>query len=427
MSQSNQPQLPPGANLQQLRNQAKDLRKSSTTPSSIARLRKHHPRFRAVDATQIAQGHISLTDAQLVIARELGFASWPQLKRRFENESQQSLSMHQAVKSDGIDAVVHVYEHNAVSIHELSELGHSPLYTAALYRNQDAIDFLLEQGVVLDIFACCYLGRCAEAEHRLRHDAKLVNQRTKDGMTPLHYAARAGHSDVVKVLLKHGADTNATDHDGGTPILEACHSGPWKRQPATEIINQLLAGGAQVDLHTAAAMGRMDLVAELLDEAPSAIDDFNNLGQTALFLAAKNNHFDVTQLLVQRGANVNLSDAVGIAALHRTSQECSDELIRFLIDNGADAHLCCHVACGDEEGTLASLVANPAAAEDVLYEFNAVGYAIHSWQLGTLRILLKNGCSLSSEDQKHVLRISGDEALLDELLSLGQGNKRKDR
>jgi ankyrin repeat protein len=115
----------------------------------------------------------------------------------------------------------------------------------------------------------------------------------------------------------------------------------------------------------------------------------------------------------------NRSDAVGIAALHRTSQQCSDELIQYLIDHGAHAHLCCYVACGDEVGTRRILARNPDAAHEILDEFNAVGYAIHSWQLGTLRILLQHGSTLSEEDQQHILRISNnDQELLDELMAI---------
>ena len=128
------------------------------------------------------------------------------------------------------------------------------------------------------------------------------------------------------------------------------------------------------------------------------------------------------KLLVERGADVNRCDAVGIAALHRTSGQCSDELIQYLIDHGADAHLCCYVACGDETGTRQMLARRPDAVNEILYEFNAVGYAIHSWQLGTLRILLQHGGTLSKRDQEHIMRISkNDQKLLDELIAI-QGN-----
>jgi hypothetical protein len=77
------------------------------------------------------------------------------------------------------------------------------------------------------------------------------------------------------------------------------------------------------------------------------------------------------------------------------------------------------VACGDEAGTRRMLAHQPDAANEVLYEFNAVGYAIHSWQLGTLRILLQHGSTLSKKDQRLILRITNNnQRLLDELMAI---------
>jgi ankyrin repeat protein len=238
-------------------------------------------------------------------------------------------------------------------------------------------------------------------------------------MTALHYAAAAGQFDVADTLLRHHSDVNALDNRGRTALMEACHAGPWKPAPAEGIIQLLLDHNARIDLFQAAAMGRTELIASILDRDGSLIDGPDDRGRTALFHAACNNRFAAVKLLVERGADVNRTDAVGIAALHRTSQQCSDELIQYLIDHGADAHLCCHVACGDEAGTHRTLARHPDAANEIFYEFNAVGCAIHSWQLGTLRILLQHGSTLSKEDQQHILRISNnDQELLDELLAI---------
>ena len=77
------------------------------------------------------------------------------------------------------------------------------------------------------------------------------------------------------------------------------------------------------------------------------------------------------------------------------------------------------MACGDVAGTRRILARHSDAANEIFYEFNAVGYAIHSWQLGTLRILLQHGSTLSKEDQQHILRIStNDQALLGELMAI---------
>ncbi len=150
---------------------------------------------------------------------------------------------------------------------------------------------------------------------------------------------------------------NARDHQGSTALREACHAGPWKAEPAEEIIQLLLEHNAQIDLFMAAAMGRTGLIETMLESDGRLIDILDDDGNTALFYAAHNNRFAAVKLLVERGADVNRSDAVGVAALHRTSQQCSDELIQYLIDHGADAHLCCYVACGDEAGTRQALCA----------------------------------------------------------------------
>lgn len=414
-------QLPPHANLRQLKNQAKDLYRACRKgdPDAIRRIEKTHPSFSGQTQAEIAATGIVLGDAQLVIARELGFDSWPKLKKHVESLSQPATSLHELVTANNVQAIREAVAQDPESVNQLNESGLPPLYTAALYQNQEAIDFLLEHGAVVDVFACAYLGNADDAEVLLKRDPELAKATTRNGMTALHYAAMAGHFEVADVLLRYHSDVNAIDHHGTTALVEACHAGPWKSKPAEDIIQLLLDHGAQIDLFLAAAMGRTDLIASILDRDGGLTDRPDDRGRNALFHAARNNRLAAVKLLVERGADVNASDAVGIAALHRTSQECSDELIQYLIDHGANAHLCCHVACGDEDGTRRVLARDPDAANEIFYEFNAVGYAIHSWQLGTLRILLEHGGTLSKEDQQDVLRISGnDQKLLDELMAL---------
>ncbi len=68
--------LPSAIHLGQLKNQAKDLRDACRAgqPEALSRLRHHHPQH-AADSRR----EVSLQEAQLVIAREQGFDSWPKL------------------------------------------------------------------------------------------------------------------------------------------------------------------------------------------------------------------------------------------------------------------------------------------------------------------------------------------------------------
>jgi ankyrin repeat protein len=333
--------------------------------------------------------------------------------------TESAMNMHQFVIEGNVLAMREAVARDPESVNQVNESGLPPLYTTALFRNREATHFLLEHGAVVDIFACAYLGKAVEAELLLKQNPGLVRATTPNGMTALHYAARAGHFDVADLLLRYQAEVNTLDNRGSSALMEACHGGPWKSGPSEEIIQLLLDHNAQVDLIQAAAMGRTSLIESILDRDASVLDTPDLQGKTALFHAAHNNRFPAVKLLVERGADVNRSDAVGTAALHRTSGQCSDELIQYLIDHASNAHLCCYVACGDEMGTRQMLARHPDSAHETLYEFNAVGYAIHSWQLSTLRILLEHGSTLSKEDQLHILRITNNnQKLLDELMAI---------
>ncbi len=161
---------------------------------------------------------------------------------------------------------------------------------------------------MVDIFACASLGKAADVEILVQQNPELVRATTGDGMTALHFASRAGHIDVVDILLRYHADVNARDGHGGTALMEACHGGPWKSGPAEDVIQLLLDHDAQIDLFMAAATGRTGLIEDILDRDTGLLDIQDNQGKTALFHAAHNNRFAAVKLLIERGADSNRSD-----------------------------------------------------------------------------------------------------------------------
>lgn len=78
--------LPAVPNLEQQKKQAKELLDAARTndPESITRFRNHHPRLAGRSEEYLRGSPLSLHDAQLVLAREYGFASWPKLKAHIE-------------------------------------------------------------------------------------------------------------------------------------------------------------------------------------------------------------------------------------------------------------------------------------------------------------------------------------------------------
>ena len=62
-----------------------------------------------------------------------------------------------------------------------------------------------------------YKGSIEEVKQHLAAGAE-VNAKDKDGGTPLSYAAFEGHKEIAELLIDNGADVNARDAGGGTPL-----------------------------------------------------------------------------------------------------------------------------------------------------------------------------------------------------------------
>ena len=74
-------QLPPSPSLAQLKKQAKTLLRhhSQSHPQTFERIRQSHPKLSGANDTDIASAEFGLQDAQLLLAREYGFDSWPKM------------------------------------------------------------------------------------------------------------------------------------------------------------------------------------------------------------------------------------------------------------------------------------------------------------------------------------------------------------
>ena len=122
----------------------------------------------------------------------------------------------------------------------------------------------------------------------------------------IHDAAYAGNIEAVKLHLWIGANLNAKDKNGQTPLLAAL----WRK----EIVELLIAKGADVNaknehgqtpLHSAAYTGDKKIV-ELLIAERADFDVKDKDGWAPLNNAVKKGHEKIVELLLDKGANVNI-------------------------------------------------------------------------------------------------------------------------
>lgn len=202
-----------------------------------------------------------------------------------------------------------------------------------------------------------------------------INVRTKDGYTPLHFAAVRGTPDHISVLIEAGADVNAAANDGGTPLFWAVmnlspdatvtlisaganvnvsdiightplHRAAWMGHPPT--IDALVAAGARVEvhdeegltpLHIAAARGWEGNVGALI-RAGADVNARSNDGSTPLHLGASDSNQADIRALIKAGADPNALNDLGLSPLHyAAAMSIHPENVTALLEAGAVANL----------------------------------------------------------------------------------------
>ncbi len=170
---------------------------------------------------------------------------------------------------------------------------------------------------------------------------------------PIHWAVMTRQLDMIDELLARGADVNAARVDGARPIHltngDYTYRG-WRDVPkdvvATpgEVLDHLRARGAYIDINTAASIGDLERVIELLDRDPSLANRVSEyvtyyIGSGApLRNAAARGHIEIVKLLLERGADLDLPEE-GIApyghALYSAVYNGQYEIAKLLLERGA--------------------------------------------------------------------------------------------
>ena len=184
------------------------------------------------------------------------------------------------------------------------------------------------------------MSACMEGDDAFKTEMEeLFAMAKKDvAYTALHAAAEQGNVNELIRLLADGADKDAEDMYGETPLHKAAAS---SAAAAILIQNGASVSAEDMDGRTALHLAaRTDLkTAELLLKNGSNVAAKDAFGMSPLHLAAANNNAKTVRLLVQAGANVNDMDECGYTPLHVAAMNYGAAAVEELLELGADKTL----------------------------------------------------------------------------------------
>lgn len=163
----------------------------------------------------------------------------------------------------------------------------------------------------------------------------------REGTSALHWAVLAERLDLVQPLLRAGANPNAKNRYGVTPLSVACENG---NAAIVEALldagsdpNQALVSG-ETPLMTAARNGNSAALALLLAHEASIDAREPVKQQTALMWAAAEDNAAAVERLVRAGADVRARSKGGLTPLLFAARDGAIEAARVLLDEGADVN-----------------------------------------------------------------------------------------
>src|ERR1700687_1003240 len=248
-----------------------------------------------------------------------------------------SAQIADAVQHRDMDAV-HTLVKQRVNVNATQPDGSTALHWAAHWNDLEAVNLLLRAGAnpkIANRYGATPLSEAAsvgnapmmEALLKAGADAKALT--TPDGETVLMTAARAGNVDAVKILLEHGADVNAREkYKGQTALMWAAA----ERHP--EVVKLLLEHGADWKVRSFDRETKMPKLS-----AASSVSPIARGGFTAFLFTAREGDIESAKAMLERGVDIDQTDVDGTNGLVVSIMNKKYSFAKFLLDRGANPNL----------------------------------------------------------------------------------------
>ena len=252
--------------------------------------------------------------------------------------------LHLAAAGGYLDCCESILKHNADKINARNNDENTPLHLAIKNGNSNIIACLQQYQTGCNLqnsLGDTPLHLAVNDGHldcftKLLADTNLKIELTNNThLTPLHCAAKTGNAEIIAQLLHRGANCNAKDTSGDTPLHLAVTKGFLncceKLLARTDLKINEKNKTNETPLHKAAEVGRRN-VCELILQYPGVNINIlkNKVHQTPLHLAAQQNNHEVIKLLLKKGANWKLRDKYSYLALHYAAETGSVKSCEYL-------------------------------------------------------------------------------------------------
>ncbi len=292
--------------------------------------------FLALTIFLLATGPLPLIDAVKNVDREAVRSLLKQGANVNATQADGATALHWASYRDDLESA-DLLIRNGANVNARNDLGATPLWAACQNGSESMVGRLLTAGAnpnaalllgETPVMVAARSGSPAVVELLAAQGAN-VNARAARGQTALMWAVAQKHPEVVKVLIANGADIHARS-DSRTEVMAVPPHGYLE-------YNRAIPHGSDTALMFAARVD--DLAsAKLLVAAGANVNDEDAWGVSAVVLAAHSGFTDVVEFLLEKGANAN-SDRAGFTALHEAVMRRDQNLVKVLLDHGADANL----------------------------------------------------------------------------------------
>ena len=274
-------------------------------------------------------------------------------------------------------------------------------------------------------------GAPAKIELLLKEGAN-INACDKDGWTPLHHAVcnQVRKGELVELLISKGAKVNAKDSGGLTPLhLTGWHG--WNNEEAAKalikngadlnakdnegftpshiantwsawgVVDVLADAGAELDIYAAARCGKTERVAELLKANPKLLNKPDERGQSPVSWAVVGGHASVVKLLLDKHAD--------------TQSEFAENKGNWTLLDVAVMH--------NKRDVLALLLDQRPKAKSQQLD-RLICAAAKAGYADIVELVLENGANINAKDADgntplHLSAVHGRKGVVDMLLSKG--------